>query len=508
MNRFRTLILTIHTCIFIVTLILAQTRADSVDEKKINTPNINLIELNISDKIFEMFYEIKNDTKNDIWICEDIAVFQYESDFEVYLAEDNQTLQISRRLEIESQVKPYIIHCGRYIRIQAGQIRAESLLLPLPIQSRIKYRPFRKSDILNTKRLSLQIGYYSGDLPDVIRGILEKAEDDKENANRNFDLIRQHIGSSLVFNWLNSLCTNGRHAGEEIIIPWIQNRVLGEKALELTLDNVNLPYKHTYNLPEVSVPDIANCTRLEIRFEPSSLEYFFPYLSERVLFSNREIEHLRSLKTIVLEDQEAIKAFAHNIMSAGTPGGIITEQSKAYVNCYCDDTQITSFAIYDDVSIITKDKERLRYKIGLLIPDTPITQIRALQLRLECADNLRNLWLMLRFLFRNRRVYPTSKWCDTIVQDKGGGDSRAEIWLKCPAKDVGKSHYAMNPNCKPDSPADMVLLFETKAGWNQQGGPELFTFDNHDPKGGCFLLNDGTVKFIRTKEELKQLRWK
>ena len=36
----------------------------------------------------------------------------------------------------------------------------------------------------------------------------------------------------------------------------------------------------------------------------------------------------------------------------------------------------------------------------------------------------------------------------------------------------------------------------------------MFTFDNHDPKGGCVLLNDGKVKFIRTDEELKQLRWK
>ena len=66
----------------------------------------------------------------------------------------------------------------------------------------------------------------------------------------------------------------------------------------------------------------------------------------------------------------------------------------------------------------------------------------------------------------------------------------------------------MNPNCKPDSPADMILLFETKDGWNQHGGPELFTFNNHDPKGGCVLLNDDTVKFIRTEEELHQLRWK
>ncbi len=30
----------------------------------------------------------------------------------------------------------------------------------------------------------------------------------------------------------------------------------------------------------------------------------------------------------------------------------------------------------------------------------------------------------------------------------------------------------------------------------------------HNPKGGLVLLNDGTVKFIRTEEELKQLRWK
>jgi hypothetical protein len=35
----------------------------------------------------------------------------------------------------------------------------------------------------------------------------------------------------------------------------------------------------------------------------------------------------------------------------------------------------------------------------------------------------------------------------------------------------------------------------------------LFVFDNHDPKGGLVFLNDGTVKFIRTEEELKQLRW-
>ena len=44
-------------------------------------------------------------------------------------------------------------------------------------------------------------------------------------------------------------------------------------------------------------------------------------------------------------------------------------------------------------------------------------------------------------------------------------------------------------------------------GWTPMLERVLFTFDNHDPKGGCVLLNDGTVWFIRTEEKLKQLRW-
>lgn len=80
-------------------------------------------------------------------------------------------------------------------------------------------------------------------------------------------------------------------------------------------------------------------------------------------------------------------------------------------------------------------------------------------------------------------------------------------FFKCSAASEGRCHYAMNPNCEPNSPPDMVLLFEAKAGWNQHGGSELFVFERHELRGGCVLLNDGTVKFIRTGDELKQLRW-
>jgi hypothetical protein len=126
-------------------------------------------------------------------------------------------------------------------------------------------------------------------------------------------------------------------------------------------------------------------------------------------------------------------------------------------------------------------------------------------------------------------------WCDMIVEQYRKppdvypdtfiaavftcprGHASPDLWSRLhearasvpsPPVDTWTSDYAMNPNCREGSPKDMVFVFESKPGWNQHGGPDLFTFDNHDPKGGLVLLNDGTVKFIRTEEELKQLRWK
>lgn len=41
----------------------------------------------------------------------------------------------------------------------------------------------------------------------------------------------------------------------------------------------------------------------------------------------------------------------------------------------------------------------------------------------------------------------------------------------------------MNQNCKPESPPDTVLLFETKnSDWNLSGGQEFLTTENHKKK--------------------------
>ncbi len=128
--------------------------------------------------------------------------------------------------------------------------------------------------------------------------------------------------------------------------------------------------------------------------------------------------------------------------------------------------------------------------------------------RITCGSQLAGCGAGLATYAQQEGKYPSSdKWCDSLIDE----DYVVEKTLVCHAAynagDKGPCHYAINPNCEPNSPGDMVLLFETKAGWNQQGGPEMLTTENHKDKGSNILFNDGTMKFIRTKE-LETLKWK
>jgi len=100
--------------------------------------------------------------------------------------------------------------------------------------------------------------------------------------------------------------------------------------------------------------------------------------------------------------------------------------------------------------------------------------------------------------------YPTAdKWCDLLIEYT----DVTEKQFRCPGNREERCSYAMNPNCEPNSPLDMVLIFETKGGWNRFGGSELLTTENHKGEGCNILFNDSHVSFIRPGE-LGELKWK
>ena len=259
-------------------------------------------------------------------------------------------------------------------------------------------------------------------------------------------------------------------------------------------------------------PDISDCTHIELRYSPSKLKYF---TSNQGLFSPEEVNDVESLIPTVIDDPEIIKALAHDVNQGtfshysgkGRPGFI------HFINIigYRNGEFVTSLVKTDKYVIIgTKEyvyKDNVWPSLEKLKSQSLKSKITSLRLRSECGYNMKRLWsFIIEDPLTQKKQYPDpSKWCDVLLRRYPPGGKEQ---FKCPSAGEGECHYAMNPNCKSYSPLDIVLLFETKAGWNQHGGPELFTFDNHDPKGGCVLLNDDTVKFIRTEEELQQLRWK
>jgi prepilin-type processing-associated H-X9-DG protein len=144
---------------------------------------------------------------------------------------------------------------------------------------------------------------------------------------------------------------------------------------------------------------------------------------------------------------------------------------------------------------------------AMLIYANDYNETRVKAQRMVCATNLSGLGkAMLIYANDYNDMYPTSsKWCDLLIE-------HAEVNQKsfcCKGAQQGPCNYAMNKNVEKLgtlTPPDMVLLFESGPGWNQAGGPEILTTDNHQGQGCNVLFVDGHVEFIKA-EYLNNLKW-
>ncbi len=266
-------------------------------------------------------------------------------------------------------------------------------------------------------------------------------------------------------------------------------------------------------------PDLSRCERIRIGLAPSTVDFVCITPRERTLLNPEEIRYLESAAPFIVDSPEVIQTFAKDISSSTYKGpvrGISGAQYQILFACYEKSGRMISFTAITNLPELgsTLEADGHRFENNGIHWRMLVPQVVPFQLRVACAFNLHNLHAGLRDYLAEKKSYPPAiEWYDATVsryQAKGYTTNVAILdkAKSCPGASHGQYHYAMNPDCEPNSPPDTVLLFEARPGRNQHGGPELFTFDNHDPKGGCVLLNDGTVKFIRTKEELQQLRWK
>lgn len=146
--------------------------------------------------------------------------------------------------------------------------------------------------------------------------------------------------------------------------------------------------------------------------------------------------------------------------------------------------------------------------ITIAILVTGIAEARLLAHQEVCRLNLCELRKAMSVYANNHDgKYPRpDRWCDLLVQ----GGYVTEDKFVCPGGSKGRSHYAMNPNVGPNSPSDIVLLFETNESWNQFGGPELLSTENHKTRIRSYyhiLFINGRVRFM-WPDQLSELKWK
>ncbi|UCC22262.1 MAG: DUF4190 domain-containing protein [Planctomycetota bacterium] len=143
--------------------------------------------------------------------------------------------------------------------------------------------------------------------------------------------------------------------------------------------------------------------------------------------------------------------------------------------------------------------------MGILMP--ALARVRMIAYRMVCGTNMSGLGkAMLIYANDNNDVFPSpSNWCDLLIEYADANN----VMFRCRGGSDGPCNYAMNKNAEqlgPSASADMVLLFETEPGWNQSGGREILTTDNHQGEGCNVLFVDGYVGFVGT-EDINDLKW-
>jgi prepilin-type processing-associated H-X9-DG protein len=142
----------------------------------------------------------------------------------------------------------------------------------------------------------------------------------------------------------------------------------------------------------------------------------------------------------------------------------------------------------------------------IVLAPGPIPRERAILVR--CKANLHSLMAAFS-IYANEfdgSLPSVESWCDTIGKYMKPG------LLICPGSNAkeDQSSYAMNEFLAGKKLAelspDLVLLFESKPGWNKAGGPEILTTQHHEDEGCNVLFADGHVKFVGA-DEISELKW-
>lgn len=127
---------------------------------------------------------------------------------------------------------------------------------------------------------------------------------------------------------------------------------------------------------------------------------------------------------------------------------------------------------------------------------------------IQCVNNMKQLALAARIYAgdHTNRLPPAATWCDALQSQVVSPKV-----FQCPAANPNdRCDYAFNANLDGMDLGNInpntVLFFESDAGWNRSGGPELMLSQSRHFRTFIVALADGSVQQL-TAAQVARLRW-
>jgi hypothetical protein len=335
---------------------------------------LTITESKPTDTALTVRFRIVNNSRRDIWICESIfAGISPGPYFEVYLPEGSDTLTIRRRLKIAGRWNQELAlpPDASYLRVPAGEERSEGIVLPLPIRPMMIWsddtipHPARRATRPQVQtprdatRLRMQIGFHESDLPQRILEVLSAPQ----MLTRRNEVVRDR--------------------DRVVQFPHDRQFVEQEQMLSAVAEVPRIPCvgeSFAAHFHETKPPDVGACTRVEVKYHPSMLEYFFPTAGEQSLLSPEEKAYLALQKTTLVDRREQI-ALLNNDIGRGEWSVVVTEEARADVVGYRNEELLASFAVFGDERLLTSEGLQFTYAHALTSLRTLAPQIRPYELR-------------------------------------------------------------------------------------------------------------------------------
>ncbi|MCW5554454.1 MAG: DUF4190 domain-containing protein [Verrucomicrobiae bacterium] len=126
---------------------------------------------------------------------------------------------------------------------------------------------------------------------------------------------------------------------------------------------------------------------------------------------------------------------------------------------------------------------------------------------INCVNHVKQLALAVRiYASDNEDRFPSAdNWCDAIRSEAG-----TDKVFQCPSDPNLRCAFAYNRKLDGLSEDEIhpqtVLFFESDAGWNAAGGPELFSPHQHSRTSVIVGFADGSVQQL-SRAKFESLRW-